>query len=104
MKLALTMGVLLVVFALIGYSGQFGSAIDQSSVCLFDSEETAKQCKEGQLSFFQPSTFGNEQLPLIAAASFCDFNHQVIQTNGGVVCVFTGQRMGKPWVKQQPVR
>ncbi|MCX7099416.1 MAG: hypothetical protein NTV43_16085 [Methylococcales bacterium] len=104
MKIALTLAVLLAVFALIGYSGKFGSTIDQSSLCLFDSEETAKQCKEGQLSFFQPSMFGNEQLPLIAAASFCDFNHQIIQTKGGVVCVFTGQRMGKPWTKQQPAQ
>lgn len=55
MKLAITLAVLLVVFSLIGYSNQFGSTIDQSSVCLFDSDETAKQCKEGQLSFFQPN-------------------------------------------------
>jgi hypothetical protein len=96
-KLTLTLGVLFAIFFLFGGIEQFDStsSIDQSSVCLFDSEETAKQCKEGQLSFFQPKTFGNEQLPLIVAASYCDFNHQIVQTNGGVVCVFTAQRMKK---------
>lgn len=67
--------------------------IDQSSVCTYSNEEAARACKNGQLSFFQPERFGNEQLPLIAAASYCDFNYPVMHTNGGVVCVFTTQRL-----------
>jgi hypothetical protein len=68
------------------------SKIDQSSVCTFSSEEDAKQCKEGQLAFFKPERWGNEQLPLLAASLWCDFNHPVMHTSGGVICVFTKQR------------
>lgn len=69
------------------------SAIDQSTLCRFSETEGAKQCKNGQLAFFQPERFGNEQLPLIVAATYCDFNHPIMHTNGGVVCVFTTQRL-----------
>ena len=69
------------------------SSIDQSTVCRFNDTEAAKQCKNGQLAFFQPEQFGNEQLPLIVAATYCDFNHPIMHTNGGVVCVFTTQRL-----------
>lgn len=71
------------------------SDIDQSSVCVYDSAETAKRCKDGQLSFFRPDSWGNEQFPLIVAASYCDFNHAVMHTKGGVVCVFTTQRTNR---------
>lgn len=40
MKLVITLAVLLIVFGLICYSDQFGSKIDQSNVCLFDSDES----------------------------------------------------------------
>lgn len=86
---------LLCALGLAGCLGDSGSntKIDQSSVCNYDNAETAKKCKEGQLSFFQPSSFGNEQLPLLVASSYCDFNHPIMHTNGGVVCVFTSQRI-----------
>lgn len=74
-------------------SGQLLAKVDQSSVCRFDSNDTAKQCKERQLAFFQPDTFGNEQLPLVVAATYCDFDYPVIHNRAGVVCVFTSQRM-----------
>lgn len=69
------------------------SKIDQSSMCRYSSDEETKQCKEGQLSFFKPDSWGNEQLPLIAASLYCDFNHPVMYTKAGVVCVFTKQRI-----------
>lgn len=80
---------------LTGCFDSFGSAsaIDQSTICRFNDTDTAKQCKNGQLAFFQPERFGNEQLPLVVAATYCDFNHPIMHTNGGVVCVFTTQRL-----------
>lgn len=71
---------------------QAKSLIDQTSVCVYSNAQEASRCRDGQLSFFQPPTFGNEQLPLLAAATYCDFNHQIVHTRGGVVCVFTSQR------------
>jgi len=68
-------------------------AIDQSSVCMFDSREAAKACRDGQLAMFNPSSWGDEQLPLIVAATSCDWNHPVIHNKAGVVCVFTSQRL-----------
>jgi hypothetical protein len=95
MKTTITLLTVLSAITLTGcYDSLAGSSkIDQSNVCIFNTDETAKKCKDGQLSFFQPDRFGNEQLPLIAAATYCDFNHPVMHNNGGVVCVFTAQRM-----------
>ena len=39
-----------------------------------------------------PSTYGNDQLSLAAAAAFCDFSKPVIWNTGGVSCVFTSER------------
>lgn len=69
------------------------SKIDQSSVCYYSDDAQAKQCKEGQLFFFKPESWGNEQLPLVVASIYCDFNHPVMHTNAGVLCVFTKQRI-----------
>lgn len=95
MKPILPVLVVVLTITLTGCLEQVGanSALDQSSLCTFSNEENAKLCTEGQLAFFQPERFGNEQLPLIAAAAYCDFRHQVVQTLGGVVCVFTTQRL-----------
>lgn len=68
------------------------SSIDQSTVCRFNDTEAAKQCKHGQLAFFQPERFGNEQLPLMVAATYCDFSHPIIHNAGGVVCVLFAHR------------
>jgi len=60
-------------------------------------------CKEGQVLAFLPPSWGNEQLPILAAALYCDFHHPIVHTNGGVSCVYTGTR--KPVVeseKEQP--
>lgn len=67
-------------------------ALDQREVCTFASESEATKCKAGQLAMFQPRSFGNEQLPVIAAATFCNFNYQIVQTSGAVLCVFSGVR------------
>lgn len=67
--------------------------IDQSNICIFSSDEEAKMCKTGQLAWFRPSQWGNEQLPLNVAGLYCDFNHQVMNNNSGVICVFTNERL-----------
>lgn len=69
------------------------STIDQSSLCTYSTDAGASSCVEGQLSFFSPNSWGNEQLPLLAASTYCDFNHPVMYNNAGVVCVFTKQRL-----------
>lgn len=68
---------------------------DQSSLCTWSDENELKQCKEGQLGFFSPSSFGNDQLPLLVTARYCDFRHHIVHNNGGVVCVITHQRTPK---------
>lgn len=71
------------------------SNFDQSSLCTWTDENELKQCKEGQLGFFAPASFGNDQLPLLVVARYCDLRHQIVQNNGGVVCVITHQRTPK---------
>ena len=51
-----------------------------------------KKCKSGDLFFFQPPIFGNEQLPLIVVYHFCDFDHPIVHSKAGVVCIFTVAR------------
>lgn len=72
-----------------------GTSFDQSSVCTWSDEQEVKKCREGQLGFFAPNTFGNEQLPLLVTAHYCDLRYPVIQNTGGVVCVITLQRAPK---------
>lgn len=67
--------------------------IDQSALCIFSSDEEAKLCKTGKLAFFKPNRWGNAQLPILAAAAYCDTNYQVIYNESGVLCVFTDERM-----------
>jgi len=50
-------------------------------------------CKDGDLLVFLPARWGNEQIPIVAAAQFCDFRQTVVYNNGGLVCVFTGARI-----------
>lgn len=68
-------------------------SIPQDTLCAYSTDEEAKACKPGQLSYFQPSNWGNQQLPLQVAATYCDFNYQVMHTQAGVLCVFTDKRL-----------
>ena len=67
--------------------------IDQSKLCQVSDDDAAKKCEPGGLIYFAPRFFGNEQLPLSIAAAYCDFNHQIMHTNGGVLCIFTDKRL-----------
>lgn len=87
-------------FTLIGacalaLSGCFedSSQVDQANLCTYSTDAQAERCKDGQLAWFKPEQWRNEQLPLSVAAAYCDFNHQVMYNNAGVICVFTNKRM-----------
>ncbi|MGB7651082.1 MAG: hypothetical protein WBL62_07815 [Gallionella sp.] len=68
--------------------------VAQDSACYFMDIDSAKtSCKNGQVAVFAPSRWGNEQLPIYAASNFCDFRFSIVQTNGGVSCVFTDARL-----------
>ncbi|TMO57096.1 hypothetical protein [Pseudoalteromonas phenolica] len=67
--------------------------IDQSKICIYSNDAEAKQCKSGEMSWFKPRRWGNEQLPLSVAGAYCDFNYDVIYNNSGVICVFTDARL-----------
>ncbi|HEX8821400.1 MAG TPA: hypothetical protein VF794_15850 [Archangium sp.] len=68
-------------------------SVSQENLCVFTSDAEAKKCKPGELAYFRPQSWGNDQLPLDGAAAFCDFNHQVMTTKGGFICVFTDKRL-----------
>ena len=69
--------------------------IDQSKMCTYSTDKEAKKCKSGELAWFSPSQWGNEQLPLSVAAAYCDFNYEIMYNKSGVICVFTDKRIKK---------
>ncbi|MGB9767021.1 MAG: hypothetical protein ACPLXN_06065 [Sulfurihydrogenibium sp.] len=69
--------------------------VNNSELCVVNDVDIIPNCKEGNLIAFLPNSWGNEQLPLYFAAIHCDFNHQIIYNNGGVVCVYTAKRNQK---------
>ncbi len=82
---------ILAAFALAGCNQQ--AQIDQSKMCIYSTDEEAKQCKTGGMSWFKPGRPGNEQLPLNVAGAYCDFNYEIMFNNSGVICVFTDKRL-----------
>lgn len=69
------------------------SQVDQSKMCVYSNDIEAKRCKAGEISWYNPSKWGNEQTPLGVAAAYCDFNHSIMFNNAGVLCVFTDKRL-----------
>jgi hypothetical protein len=68
----------------------------QKESCMFNElGKASTSCKEGQLAVFLPGSWGNEQYPILAASQFCDFRYQIVYNNGGVSCIYTGQRLEK---------
>lgn len=57
-------------------------------LCAVDQNFDVSHCQNGNRFFFQPSRFGNEQLPIMVIATFCDIHQPVYFNNGGVVCIF----------------
>jgi len=84
----------LIAFAVLTLTGCNQKAqIDQSKMCIYRNSQEAKKCKAGELSWFKPNRWGSEQLPLGAAGTYCNFNHEIIYNNSGVICVFTDKRL-----------
>lgn len=66
---------------------------DQSHLCVFsDAASAKKSCHTGDVALYAPSTFGNEQLPLLMIAGYCDTNAPIQFNNGGFVCRFDSER------------
>ena len=61
---------------------------ESSKLCAFANDDEAANCHSGQVSIYLPNSWGNEQLPIIYAAKYCDFNFPIVHTNGAVSCVF----------------
>ena len=69
------------------------SVVRQDKLCWARSVDEIKKCESGSLMFFQPISWGNDQLPLVAVAAACDFRFPVAHNVSGVVCVFTPRRL-----------
>ncbi len=85
-------GLFVVMVLVVGSRCGFAGGIDQSKICIVSTDQEALDCKPGELMYFQPRTWGNEQLPTHIAAVYCDFNYQVMHTPASVICVYTNAR------------
>lgn len=70
-----------------------GDGVNPDDVCIYQTDQEAQKCKDGDLAFFRPSAWGNQQSPLNAAAVYCDWSQQIVYNEAGVVCVFTRKRL-----------
>ena len=91
------LGIASVLAALGGLAGCHGGGLtgrtDQARLCTFGSDQGAKRCKDGELAYFAPQSWGNEQLPLNVIAAYCDTNRPIQFNQAGVVCTFTDKRL-----------
>ena len=67
--------------------------VDQSKLCLFQSDAQARQCEAGTTIYYKPEEERSPQGILNVAAAYCDFNYPVIHNNGGLLCVMTRKRL-----------
>lgn len=88
-----TLSLALLAPLLLSACGGAQAGTDQSRMCVFSTDAQAKKCKSGELAFFSPDGWGNEQLPLIVIATYCDTNRPVQFNKAGVVCTFTDKRL-----------
>jgi len=93
MKLFTTFTLSLSLFSLAGCNSETSAVEPTSSsqtqeICVIDQSFELSKCQTGQNLFFQPSTFGNEQLPLIVISYFCDINKPIHFNKSGVVCIY----------------
>ena len=65
----------------------------QDNVCVVSALAGVKDlCKPGEIVYFEPNNWGNEQLPTMFIALACDTNKPVYFTTGGVVCTFVDRK------------
>lgn len=79
-----------------GASNGGGASLDQSRVCVVESDQDAVDCEEGSsiLARFADSEPEVAATRIInTAALYCDTNYQVTTTATGVFCVLTHQRI-----------
>lgn len=73
-----------------------GTSIDQSRVCVVESDQDAVTCEEGSsiLARFTDSEPAVAATRIInTAALYCDTNYQITTTATGVFCVLTHERI-----------
>jgi len=75
-----------------GFNYFGGAAAAQPGQTLCVVSNVPDRCKEGQLSWFAPDSWGNDQLPLKFAAFSCDYRYPIVWNNGGVSCIYTNLR------------
>lgn len=81
-------------------------AIDQSDLCevkIWRHDDVASVCKPGQKVIFLPSSWGNEQLPILFAAVNCDLRFSVALTPGAVTCIYGPITPTPPEPEPKPV-
>ena len=67
------------------------SNINQQTLCevkAWEHDTVAAACKPGQKVVYLPSSFGDEQLPVIFAAVNCDLRYGIAMTTGAVTCIY----------------
>lgn len=75
------------------------TSIDQANLCEvkgWQHDVVSSTCKPGQKVIFLPSSFGNEQLPIIFAAVNCDLRYNIALTTGAVTCIYSPITPPKP--------
>lgn len=79
------------------------SPIDQSQVCVANSDQQALDCPEGTLFMARLSqqegelnTLVMENRLLNTMALYCDIEHPIHQTKAGVLCILTHERISAP--------
>lgn len=75
------------------------------TICVVDDyrgDVVAQKCAIGQKVAYLPSSWGNEQLPVMFAAVNCDLNKSVVQTNGGVTCIYAPIELVNPQAPAKP--
>lgn len=79
-------------------SSQQAQLTPQDDICTVSAVSELGKCKVGQLMYFEPNRWGNEQLPTLVIALACDTNKPVFYNNAGVVCTYVVREKinGKP--------
>lgn len=78
----------------LGISGCVDSAAAKSynrdSICIVDNwgDGPLESCQDGDVVLWKPGSWGNEQMPVVAAAMMCDFSMPIVYTTGAVTCVY----------------
>lgn len=72
-------------------------------ICRVENINEFPGCTAGQQLLFLPPSWGNEQLPVIAAAS-CDLRYPAVWSKGGLTCIYAGSERKFVSGKQEIVK